>query len=406
VKYLLIFFVTLLLINTITAQDIRVKSLKAYTGDENSLPVYTGGEDKLVIEFDIQSDFLPNFNIVFRFCNKDWKPYDNVFLQNIGQNIFYNLDVVRLPQSVDEAKYHFGEGFPDDNRQVTFPYSGKWMFYITDSQDTSIVYATGKFYVVYPEVAAKVAVKNILREDISYFPLELGRVFDITTSFELPDEMFPSNVIETEIVENQKLENPVKIDRTFNTNVRQFYWDGSRKFSFTARDIYPGNEYRQVDLRNHNRFIGKDVRAQVDGIENSRFNIQGKNDLNGGSVLTNYKDDYATYMNVKFEIRPPSDISGDIFLTGAFNNWQLLPEYLMEVSGGLYSKTIQLKRGVYDYQYVTADVINGTIKNDNWVALEGNFWETGNDYYIFVYYNEPNLGGYDRIIGYSKISGR
>jgi hypothetical protein len=405
-KNLLVVILFLFLVNFTYSQEIQIKSLKAYTGAENSLPVYMGLEEKLVIEFDVQSEFLPNLNIIFRYCSRDWIPYDNIFLQNVGQNVYYNIDVTRLPHTVEEAKYHFRGGFPDNDNMVSFPFSGKWMFYITDSQDTSIVFASGKFFVVYPEINTKVTVKNILREDISYYPLEMGRVFDITASFDLPDELFPSNVTETEIIENHKIDYPVIIDRSFNTAVRQFYWDGSRKFSFTSRDVYPGNEYRQVDLRNHNRFIGKDVRAQFDGIEISRFYIEGGKDLNGGSVLTNFKNDYATYLNVKFEIRPPSEIAGDIFLTGAFNNWQLLPEYRMNNSGGLYSKTIQLKRGIYDYQYVTADVINGTIKNDNWITLEGNFWETKNDYYIFVYYNEPNFGGYDRIIGYKKISGR
>lgn len=405
-KSLLSVVLSLLIIISLSAQDIEIKSLKAYTGSENQLPVYTGIEEKLVIEFDIQSEFIPNLNIVFRYCDKNWKPYETPFLQNIGQNIYYNIDVNRLPQTVEDAKYHYRDGFPDNDGMVSFPFSGKWQYYITDSQDTSIVYATGKFYVAYPEMDLNIAAKKATREDISYFPQDLGRVYDITTSFELPDQLFPSNVTETEIIVNHRINSPYIIDRSFNTAIRQFYWDGNRKFSFTARDVYPGNEYRQVDLRNNNKYFGREVRAQLDGIEISRFNIQGDKDLNGGSLLTDYKSDYATYLDVIFEIRPPYDVTGSIFLTGAFNDWQILPEYKMDNSGGLYSKTIRLKRGVYDYQYVTADVINNYIKNDNWITLEGNFWETSNDYYIFVYYNEPNYGGYDRIIGYYKISGR
>ncbi|MDZ7765628.1 MAG: hypothetical protein U5K00_14625 [Melioribacteraceae bacterium] len=39
--------------------------------------------------------------------------------------------------------------------------------------------------------------------------------------------------------------------------------------------------------------------------------------------------------------------------------------------------------------------------------MEGNFWETTNLYYIFVYYKSLELGGYDQIIGYTIIdSGR
>jgi len=48
----------------------------------------------------------------------------------------------------------------------------------------------------------------------------------------------------------------------------------------------------------------------------------------------------------------------------------------MNESGGVYSITIPLKRGIYDYQYVAADVENGEIINPDWLVLEGNTWLT------------------------------
>ena len=93
----------------------------------------------------------------------------------------------------------------------------------------------------------------------------------------------------------------------------------------------------------------------------------------------------------------------DIFLVGAFNNWQVLPEYKMNQQGGVYSITIPLKRGIYDYQYATGSISGNTVKDIDWYVLEGNSWETSNYYYVFLYYNDPDLGGYDHIIGYEKI---
>jgi hypothetical protein len=251
-----------------------------------------------------------------------------------------------------------------------------------------------------------VSVKREQLEDKVYFPSDLARVFNVTANAFIPEELFPAYVDQVEIIENKKLYDPIVVDRSFNTNQRQFYWDGNRKFTFTARDIYPGNEYRHVDLRNINIFNTKNVKAQFDGLEYSRFFQTGPKDLNGGSLLTKFKDSYATYLNVTFSIRPPEEITGNIFLVGSFNNWQILPEYEMNNVGGIYSKTISLKRGIYDYQYVTADVINNVIRNENWVILEGNNWETTNSYSVFLYYRDPNYGGYDRIIGYQKVESR
>lgn len=386
------------------AQNAVVKNVRTYSvTSEIGFPVISSESQAIIIEFDVQSNFQPDMNIVFRYCDKNWNPVDNIFLLNTGKNIFYNIGFTKLPHTVADADYHFQKSFPDADGFVSFPFTGKWKYSVTDSQDTSNVYANGKFIVASSSVPLTVSVKNEELEDKVYFPADLRKIFNVTTSFTLPDELFPNYVSFVEIIENKKIDFPVVVDKNFNTNIRQYYWDGNRKFTFTARDIRPGNEYRQTDLRNTNKFISSNVKAQFDGIELSRFFIQGETDFNGGSQLTKFSDDYATYMNVKFAIRTPEEFGGEVFLVGAFNNWKLSPEYKMLNEGGLFTKSLQLKRGAYDYQFVTADLINDEIKNADWQYLEGNSWETSNEYHIFVYYSDPNFGGYDRIIGYKKI---
>jgi len=384
------------------AQQPVIRSLRVYpAGDETALPVINGSD--ITIEFDVEAGFEPELNIVFRFCDRNWTPTNNLFLINHGKNIAYFLDLVTLPNTVEEAKFRFSGNFPSDYEDIEFPYSGKWMFFITESNDTSVVYASGKFYAVNEEITLNTTFKHEQLEDKVYFPADLAKVLNITSVFYLSDELFPAFVDYLEIIANKKLSYPVIVDRNFNTNTRQYYWDGNRKFSFTARDIHPGNEYRQADLRNTNIFSTKNVRAQFDGTEYSRFFKEGNKDLNGGSVLINYKNDFATYLNVEFSVRPPEEITGDIFLTGDFNNWELLPEYRMINTAGIYKKSVLLKRGVYDYQYVTADYSDGVIKNADWLVLEGNSFKTSNVFHVFLYYRDPDYGGYDKIIGYSKI---
>ena len=148
--------------------------------------------------------------------------------------------------------------------------------------------------------------------------------------------------------------------------------------------------------------MAKDVNAHLQKIDYSRFYTESDPDLNGGSILTNFNSDYATYMNVTFTVRPPNPVSDGIFLTGAFNNWTISDKYKMTDNYGLYSITVPLKRGVYDYQYVISDYMNGSYSKADWLTLEGNSWETTDVYNIFVYYTDPNYGGYDKIIGYQQ----
>jgi hypothetical protein len=398
--------VLLIILNTtVFPQDFIIKSLNVYTTDnQTSLPVLTGG-NKLIIEFDVQGKFIPNMNIVFRFCDKDWTPTKNIFLLNSQYSTYYFLDFEELPiMVVDDARYHHKSSYPDDRDQVQFPFSGKWRFYLTDTEDSSIVYATGKFFVVNDDVNLGVTIKRDELEDQSYWPVELAKAINITSDFYLPDDFHPSFVDRIEIIDNQRLYDPVVIDRETNTLYRFYKWDANRSFTFTARDIPAGNEFRQVDIRDKNLFIGKNVKAQLDGLEYSRFFLNPLNkDLNGGKIFSDYDDEFATYLNVTFSIRPPEENFQNIFLVGAFNDWKLSLDYKMNESGGVYSITIPLKRGTYDYQYVAADIDYGEILNPDWLVLEGNTWLNSKEFDVFLYYNEQDKGPYERIIGYKRV---
>lgn len=203
------------------AQEFAVKSLNVYSTDNpTSLPVLTG-VNKLVIEFDVQGEFYPSMNIVFRFCDIGWTPTKNIFLLNYQYNTFYFLDFEDLPIMVaDDARYHHKSSYPDEKDQVRFPFSGKWRFYVTDSQDTSIVYATGKFFVVNNDVELRVNVKRDELEDKSYWPVELSKAINVTTDFYLTEDFHPSFVDRIEIIDDQRINYPIVVDRKTNTLFR------------------------------------------------------------------------------------------------------------------------------------------------------------------------------------------
>jgi hypothetical protein len=395
----------LVLTSSIFSQEFVVKSLDVYTSNnETALPVYTG-DNKLVIEFDVQGEWMPNMNVVFRFCDRGWTPTNNIFLLNTGYSTKYFLDFEELPVSVmEDARYHNKSTYPDDRGEVRFPFSGKWRFYITDTQDSSIVYATGKFYVAYSQVDMDVVIARDELEDQNYWPTQLAKRFSLTADFYLPEEFYPAFVDKMEIIDNQRVYYPIEVDRNTNTLFRFYKWDANRHFTFTARDIPAGKVFRQVDIRNPDLYSGRDFDAQLDGLEYSRFFLDFRyNDLNGGKIYENFRDAYSTYHNVTFSIRPPDDVYGDIFLVGAFNNWLISPDYQLFNNNGIYSTIVTLKRGVYDYQYVVGEIENDKVINADWLILEGNNWNNRKEFDVFLYYNEQDKGGYERIIGYKRV---
>jgi hypothetical protein len=72
----------------------------------------------------------------------------------------------------------------------------------------------------------------------------------------------------------------------------------------------------------------------------------------------------------------------------------------MNYDGDLFSKVVLLKRGIYDYQYVLVD------KSKNIVDLysfEGNNYNNSFTINVLLFYRDPQFGGYDRLIGFSRI---
>ena len=80
-----------------------------------------------------------------------------------------------------------------------------------------------------------------------------------------------------------------------------------------------------------------------------------------------------------------------------FNNYAKTDEYKMEYNEktSMYEKAIMIKQGFNNFMYITADK-KGVVDGKN--AVDGNFYQTENDYNIFVYYRENNQR-YDRVIG-------
>jgi len=406
-NYFSLTFTLLILIPffAIFPQDfVEIKSLQTYTGNNQiSIPIVNRSNPRksnLTIEFDVDADTSPLLEIRFNFCNKNWVPEDNIFLNNPFRNYANNLWLNTLPSSVKMASYHYKGSFPDE--QVDFPFDGKWIYEIVNTDDNDKVLESGKFYVVTNNVKLNVQVKESLLIDTEVKNNELNKAYEMDVSFDLPDSLYPDYVEDVEIVQNHLFNFPLIINKEVTDN-RYLDWDGARHFLFGARDVYPGNSYRQTNLMDINRFAPPSTIAILDRVETSNFYTEPKNDFFGGMKLLNWKDEYAQYMDVKFSIRAPEKLDKDVFLVGAFTDWQVWSSNKMKNNDGLYTTTVELKRGIYDYQYVTGYDTGKNIIDLDWLYFEGNDFRRRAVYNIFVYYRTRENGEYDKIIGYKRI---
>jgi hypothetical protein len=95
----------------------------------------------------------------------------------------------------------------------------------------------------------------------------------------------------------------------------------------------------------------------------------------------------------------------DVYIVGAFNNWQIIPEYKMfyNIHDKQYECDLNLKQGYYNYEYVT--VPKGKNSPVERGYIEGHSRDAENDYFIYVY-TKPSGENYMNLIGLSRINSR
>jgi len=94
-------------------------------------------------------------------------------------------------------------------------------------------------------------------------------------------------------------------------------------------------------------------------------------------------------------------LDGGFFLLGDFvnNRQDAASKLIYNFENKAYEKTLLLKQGAYNFQYVLKPSKGGKPSTD---LMEGSYWQTENEYQIFVYYH-PIGERYDRLIGFRQI---
>lgn len=104
----------------------------------------------------------------------------------------------------------------------------------------------------------------------------------------------------------------------------------------------------------------------------------------------------ADYITVHFTLDAPEAIGADIFVDGDFTLHRFNDSNKMKYSydTGLYTAEIPLKQGSYNYQYVVIPKSGGFPDAS---LIEGNFYETNNEYLVNVFVRTPGARA-DRLI--------
>lgn len=419
IRYLTVMCVAALVIVQSAAAGTQILGLRVYANDDEYQPPIVTMTGRVTIEFDVDDAQPPDLRILFVHASRDWIPETRALLVDEFHSKSGMLEYERAPLGVNRYTFRYKNSFPDIRMNVSFPFSGNYLFWIVDHNDESSILAQGRFILVenlvtasmtvankyYPEGSNPWNMRHSIRVNVSATPLAPStRSQNSSIRSSAPDQQINHvNIKRVDIVQNWLLDLPYHIDverRDPDTFVDNFYLPEK---CFRIRSVMPGNEYRRLDIGSPRLYPNGQLVRLRSGYDAVRMYWPRSMDANGAAKLRPFSGANSEYLDVLFRLRVITPPEKDVFVVGAFNNWTAREEDQLEYDAGTkeYSGTETLRRGVYDYQYITGrwNQTSGAVDNQNWTELEGNDWRTITRYTALVYYFDERFGGLDRVVG-------
>jgi hypothetical protein len=385
------------------APPFNIKTVSFCQNGQNVIPIFQLG-DSFQLQFDDLYGNEANYYYSITHCDYDWKP------SQLSRNEYLNgFDDQRIQDYTNsfntlQIYSHYRVAFP--NRLTQLRVSGNYVLKILN-EDKEVVFS--KKFVVYEElVSVPTQVKRA--RDLSVYNQKQNLEFSIrstTINFQSP-----LTNVKVLLLQNGKFNTGI-------TNIKpQFTLGNDLIYKYDKEtQFWGGNEYlffENKDIRAANNSI-----ATIDskgGLYNAHLytsEAKGNNpytyypDINGSYIVKKINAENneieADYAWVFFTLSAPNYYGkNNIYVNGMFNNFATNDENKMDYNAekGVYEKAIMIKQGFTNFQYVIADS-QGKIDEEN--AVNGNYYQTENNYFVLVYYRENNQR-YDRIIGKGMAS--
>lgn len=381
----------------------NIKTVAFTQGTNSVLPFFRLGES-----FEIQFDDLfgneADYYYTITQYNYDWTPTNLAKVEYL--NGVDNQRIITYENSYNTLQQysHYRQVFPNRFNRITK--SGNYMLKIyNDSQELLF---SRKFIVFEDQLNVRIGIRRA--RDMEF----INEKHNVEMSINYGDRILqdPINNVKVTLFQNGNWKSEIK-------NIKPQYTIGTELIYRYDKEtqFWAGNEYYTLDNSNI-RMVNNSV-ARVtsgDNIYNSFLyvNYPRKNnvytffpDFNGNFIVRNINtenpDIEADYSWVYFTLDAPTFFKNEsLYVTGMFNNYALTEENKMTYNKQtkMFEKAILIKQGFTNYNYVLTDK-NGKVMHRD--AIDGNFFQTENNYTAIIYYRGNN-DRYDRVIGVSTTS--
>ncbi len=385
-----------------------IKSVEFYNRKvEQSLPVLTlGSTDQLLLAFDDLRGGSRNFTYTAEHCDAGWTSsrlspleYLSGFTEDRIVDVRYSINTLQ--------KYsHYELTLP--GLGITPKISGNYILKVYEDSDPSKPVLSRRFYVVAP--AARISITLSPSNNLSQRDRNQKISLEITTGKPVQN---PYQDIRVLVMQNERDDNAQWAGPpTFIRQNTLIYSDMNRL------DFKGGAEFRRFDtrsLRFQSEQVARITRDSVNAVQlvtdmaDDGRAYTANLDQNGRFLVFNQngrdsKTD-ADYSRMRFTLSAqPADGAGAAYIVGKFNGYALNEENRMsyDPSRQLFTASILLKQGVFDYHYVWASADGKNIQD---VSFDGSYYTTMNSYQVLVYFRQPGAR-WDELIGFAVTDSR
>jgi hypothetical protein len=360
-------------------------------------------DEKLKLSFDDLEADGKEYMYTIVHCDASWQPsaleqyeYIDGYYEDYIYEFQYSLNTI-------VSYTHYELLFPTVDLKPKL--SGNYILKVFVENIDSL-YFTRRFMIVDQKVNIEGRVKQATDYADKKYKQEVD--FEMNSSIQIINPYRDLNIT---IIQNGRWDNAIRnlkpkmvVGQTFD-------------FNYDYENVFDGgNEFRNFDIKSLNYYTeylakidythdGYQVTLK-DGEKRSFKNYRSEDDINGQLKIKTEDQDLteirSEYVNVHFSLPYAAPlIDGDIFIIGAITDWNFSDEAKMEYDYKkmAYTKTMLLKQGYYNYQYILKNHNEGT---GDVGFIEGNHWETRNEYTILVYYR--NIGDkFDSLIGVTHL---
>lgn len=377
----------------------NIKTVSFVQNNQNTVPIFHLG-DAFQLQFDdlFGNDASYFYEIIH--CDYTWTPSD---IQK--RDYLQGFDNQRIQTSTSsfntlQIYSHYQLSLPNATTQLKI--SGNYLLKILN-EDKEVVFS--RKFILYEDV---VSVPIQVKRARTLSNLDSKQNLEFTIQSNVINFQNPLKNIKTVLLQNGKFQTAVTNippqytignDLVYKYDTQTQFWAGNEFLYFDNKEIrVASNTISRIDSQKeiYNSYLfTNEARAN-----SNYYNWQ---DVNGNFVVRKLfaenSDIEADYSWVYFSLSAPSfrSADGSIYITGMFNNYALTPENKMEYNSekGIYEKAILIKQGFTNYEYLVLNP-KGSIDQEN--AIDGNFYQTENEYTVLVYYRD-NTDRYDHVIG-------